>query len=99
MGIEEAMANDLAYDLSGSPVLTLGSAAAVGQCCCAVFEKAGANLEVALFGVAEFLSSPSGSQPFTFAFDEHSEFESHLVVFVQSQGAALSHEREQLGVV
>jgi hypothetical protein len=92
LGIEEAMANDLANDFVGAAGGTLGAAFVAVQGQGAAVGEGLAELEVALFAEAEFAGGLDGAKAFARAFEEHGEFAGDFVVGRHGQGAGGADE-------
>jgi hypothetical protein len=98
VGVEEAIANDLADDFVGTAVEAFGAAflafqgggAAVGECL--------AELEVALLTEAELARGGGGAEALALAFDEHGEFAGDLVVGAEGEGAGGADEELTLEI-
>jgi len=80
VGIQKAVPNHLANDLRRAPVVRLGATFLTLQGGGALRGKERAELEVALFAVAEFLGSQKRSQSFALALNEHQKLGCQLVV-------------------
>jgi hypothetical protein len=71
VGIQEAVADDLAYNFIGAAVIGFGSRGFAVQSQCALLFKQVEQLEIAGFGVAEFGGGGRGAQALTLALEEH----------------------------
>lgn len=96
--VEEAVADDLADDLIGAAVVGPGSALVIGQCGNPVLGQGVAELEIALFAVAEGRGGSDGALTEAIAGEEHGEFVEGLVVGGDVQGAVGAAEETSLGV-
>jgi len=72
--IQEAIADHLPDQFVGTAVIGLGTAGEVLKAEGTLFAEAGAQLEVALFGVVVLAGGGGGTQAVAFAFQEHGEF-------------------------
>ena len=80
IGIEEAMANDLSFDLIGANGVGLGAAFLSLEGHGAPFLKEIKQLIISLSGEAVFLGRPGGPETFALAFEEHEQTRSNFVV-------------------
>lgn len=78
--IQEAMADDLADDFVGAPVIGLGAGGFTVQSQGAVFFEQMEQLEIAGFGIAEFFGGLGGTGAFALAFEEHGQLEGEFIV-------------------
>jgi len=79
LGVEEAVADDLAHGLVGVAGGAFGAAAVVLQGRGAVGEEGAADLEVTLLAEAKLLGGGEGSESLALALDEHGEVAGDLV--------------------
>ena len=98
VGVEEAVADGLANGFLGTAVVPAGAGGVVDQGGGAPQGEGGAELEVALFGVAEGPGGPGGAQAEALAGDEHGELAADLVVGVKRQGALRAEQSAELAV-
>jgi hypothetical protein len=84
VGIEEALANDLANRFIGTTGTGLGSAFVAQEGDGTALEVSGAELEITLLAEAEFGGSRLGAKSFEFAFQEHEEFVGDFVILRDS---------------
>ena len=73
VGIEEAVANDLANDLVGADIVAFGAWLIAKESWATLFTKEFEQLEISLFAEAELLGRVGGTGPLALAFDEHGE--------------------------
>jgi hypothetical protein len=73
VGIEEAVANDLALDLVGADIVVFGAGLVALESCATLFTIEFEQLKISLFAEAELLGGLGGTEPFALAFDEHGE--------------------------
>jgi hypothetical protein len=73
VGIEEAVANDLANDLVGANIVSFGPRLLAKESCAALFTKEFEQLEISLLAEAELFGCLGGTGPLALAFDEHGE--------------------------
>jgi len=73
VGIEEAVANDLANDLVGADIVAFGAWLMAQESWATLFTKEFEHLEISLFAEAELLGRFGGSGSLTLAFDEHGD--------------------------
>ena len=78
--IEKSVANNLADDLLGAPVLGFGTASLAFESGRAALLQSAAKLEIAWFGKAELARGGQGAQFGAFAFVDHRQFEGDLIV-------------------
>ena len=90
--IQEAVPDDLADDLVGSTIIGFGASGFAEQSDGALLQKAMAQLEIALLGIAEFASRRQGAQAVAVALEEHREFEGDFVIGQHRQGAGGARE-------
>jgi hypothetical protein len=81
VGVQKAIADDLAYNLRGSAVVTFGSGFVAFESIGPMVFKLLQDLVVALSGEAKLLGRLGGAQAFTLAFKEHGELESDFIIF------------------
>ena len=99
LGIQEAVANDLANDLVGAAVVGFGAGGFALQRERSVFSEEVEQLEVALSAIAELSGSLGRAEAFALAFEEHGQFESDLIVGGHEEGTGGSREgRLLLGI-
>jgi hypothetical protein len=92
--MKEAMADDLPHHLLGSPRGSLGAAFAFHQGGGTFLEVGGAELVVALPGVAKLGRRRTGADFSNLAFDEHEELEGGRIIGSHGQGAARANDLE-----
>ena len=92
VGVEEAMADDLADDFVGATVETFGAAFLAQQSGAAAVGERLAELEIALFTEAELACGGGGTEALALAFDEHGEFVGDLVVGAEGERAGGTDE-------
>src|SRR5216683_608209 len=92
VGVEEAVADDLADDFVGAAVEAFGAAFLAEQGGGAAVGERLAELEVALFTEAELARGGGGAEALALAFDEHGEFAGDLVVWAEGEGAGGADE-------
>jgi hypothetical protein len=73
VGIEEAVANDLANDLVGANIVSFGPRLLTKEPCAALLTKEFEQLEISLFTEAELFRCLDSTGPLALAFDEHGE--------------------------
>jgi hypothetical protein len=73
VGIEEAVANDLANDFVGADIVVFGARLVAKESWATLFTKELEQLEISLFAEAELFGRFGGSGPHTLAIDEHEE--------------------------
>jgi hypothetical protein len=71
--IEEAVANDLAFDFVGADIVVFGAGLVALESGASVFAVEFEQLKISLFAEVELLSSLGGAEPFALAFDEHGQ--------------------------
>ena len=98
VGVEEAVADGLANGFLGTAVVPAGAGGVVDQGGGAPQGEGGAELEVALFGVAEGPGGLAGAQAEALAGDEHGELAGDLVVGGERQGAGGAEQLAELAV-
>src|SRR5216683_2622456 len=98
VGVEEAVADDLADDFVGAAVATFGAAFLAEQGGAAAVGERLAELEVALLREAELACGGGGAEALAFAFDEHGEFAGDLVVGAEGEGAGGADEEQLLEI-
>ena len=92
VGVEEAVADDLADDFIGAAVEAFGAAFLAEQGGGAAVGERLAELEVALLAQAELACGGGGAEALALAFDEHREFAGDLVVGPEGAGAGGADE-------
>jgi hypothetical protein len=85
VGVEKAVADNLAYDLLGSAVVAFGPGFVAFEAVGPMVFKLLQDLVIALSGVAKLLGRLGGTQAFTLAFHEHGKFESDFIIFLDRQ--------------
>src|SRR5207248_665539 len=98
VGVEEAVANDLADGFVGAAGGAFGAAALALQGGGAVGEKGAAELEVALLAEAELLSGGVGAEALALALDEHKELACDLVGGGDGERTGGADELLELGI-
>ena len=73
VGIEEAVANNLANDLVGADIVALGTWLVAKESWATVFTIEFEQLKISLFAEADFLGRLGGAGALALAFDEHGE--------------------------
>jgi len=73
VGIEEALADDLANDLVGADIVVLGAGLVALESCTSLFTVEFEQLKISLFAEVELLGSLNGAEPFALAFEEHGQ--------------------------
>jgi hypothetical protein len=73
VGIEEAVADDLALDLVGADIVVFGAGFVALQSCTSMLTIEFEQLKISLFAEAELLGGIGGTESFALAFDEHGE--------------------------
>ena len=73
VGIEEAVANDLANDLVGADIVAFGAWFVAKESWAALFTIEFEQLKISLFAEAELLGCLGGTDSLALAFDEHGE--------------------------
>jgi hypothetical protein len=73
VGVEEAVADDLALDLVGADIVVLGAGFVGLQSRASMLTIEFEQLKISLFAEAELLGGLGGTEPFALAFDEHGE--------------------------
>jgi hypothetical protein len=73
VGIEEAVADDLANDLVGADIVAFGAGLVALESCTSVFTVEFEQLKISLFAEVELLGGLGGAEPFALAFDEHGQ--------------------------
>jgi hypothetical protein len=73
VGVEEAVADDLALDLVGADIVVLGAGFVALQSRASMLTIEFEQLKISLFAEAELLGGLGGTEPFALAFDEHGE--------------------------
>jgi hypothetical protein len=85
VGIEKAIADNLAYDLLGSAVMTFGPGFVAFESLGPQVFKLLQDLVIALSGVAKLFGRFAGAQAFTLAFHKHGKLESDFIIFPDGQ--------------
>jgi hypothetical protein len=85
VGIEKAIADNLAYDLLGSAVVAFGPGFVAFEPLGSMVFKLLQDLVIALSGVAKLFGCLGGAQAFTLAFHKHGKLESHFIIFPDGQ--------------
>jgi hypothetical protein len=85
VGVEKAIADNLADDLMGSAVMTFGSGFVALEPLGSIIFELFQDLVISLSGVAKLFGRLGGAQAFTLAFHEHGEFESDFIIFPDGQ--------------
>jgi hypothetical protein len=85
VGVEKAIADNLAYDLLGSAVVAFGSGFVAFEPLGPMVFKLLQDLVIALSAVAKLFSRLGGAQAFTLAFHEHGKLESDFIIFPDGQ--------------
>ena len=98
LGIEEAMADDLADDFVGAAVIALGTAFFAFQGGGPALAIGLAELEVPLFTEAEVAGGLEGPAAVAFAVNEHGEFAGDFVVGADGKLARGTQELRLLGI-
>jgi hypothetical protein len=73
VGVEEAVADDLAFDLVGTDIVVFGTGFVALQSRASMLTIEFEQLKISLFAEAELVGGLSGAEPFALAFDEHDE--------------------------
>jgi hypothetical protein len=73
VGIEEAVANDLANDLVGANIVSFGPRLLAKEPWASLFTKESEQLEISLLAETELFGGLGGTGPLALAFDEHGE--------------------------
>ena len=98
VGVKEAVPNGLADDFIGATVGPRGPRDVVDQGGGTLLAKGVAELEVALFAVAEGLGGLDGTQAKALAGDEHGEFAGDFVVGRRGQSAGWANQLALLAI-
>jgi hypothetical protein len=98
VGVEKAVADDLANDLSGAAGATFRTRLAGCQGAGAANSEGLAELEVALFAEVVLGRGLKGAEPQTLRLDDHEELAGDLVVFRDEQRAGGADQKGLLGV-
>lgn len=86
VGIQEAVTDDLADEFLGAPIIGFGASLGAQEALSALGQKAGPELEVTLTAEAKLLCGAVDAVRSTFAFDEHGELTSDLVICGDGEG-------------
>jgi hypothetical protein len=78
--VGEAVANDLADEFLGAPVIGFGAAFSAEEGRATFLEKEGAELEVTLTAIAEFGGGMINTLGAAFTLDEHGKFAGDFIV-------------------
>jgi hypothetical protein len=73
VGIEEAVADDLANDLVGADIVVFGAGLVALESSASLFTIEFEQLKISLFAELEFLGGLGSAKPFALAFDEHGQ--------------------------
>jgi len=73
IGIEEAVADDLAHDLVGANIVPFGPGLVGLKSCASVFTIEFEQLKISLFREVKLLGGLGGAESFALAFDEHGQ--------------------------
>ena len=73
VGIEEAVADDLANDLVGADIVAFGAGLVALESCASLFTIEFEQLKISRFAELELLGGLGSAEPFTLAFDEHGQ--------------------------
>jgi hypothetical protein len=73
VGIEEAVADDLANEFVGADIVAFGAGLVALESCTSMFMIEFEQLKISLLAEAEFLSGPGGAEAFALAFNEHGQ--------------------------
>ena len=73
IGIEEAVADDLANDLVGADIVVFGAGLVALESCASMFTIEFEQLKISLLAEVELLSGLGGTEPFALAFNEHGQ--------------------------
>jgi hypothetical protein len=92
LGVEEAVANDLADDFVGTAVVGFGAAFLAEQGLSALGLEEVSELEVALLGEAVLGGGLGGPEPLAIALHEHGQLAGDFVVFGDGEGAGVADE-------
>jgi hypothetical protein len=93
VGVEKAIADNLAYDLLGSAVGALGPGFVAFESLGPMVFKQLQELVIALSSVAKLFGRFAGAQAFTLAFHEHGKLESDFIIFPDGQRSCWAIER------
>jgi hypothetical protein len=93
IGVEKAIANNLADDLVSSTVMTFRPGFVAFEPLGPIFFELFQDLVISLSGVAKLFGCVGGSQAFTLAFHEHGKLESDFIIFPDGQRSCWSMER------
>ena len=85
VGVEKAIADNLAYDLVGSAVMTFGPGFAAFEPLGPIIFELFQDLVISLSGVAKLFGRFGGAQAFTLAFHEHGKLKSDFIIFLDGQ--------------
>jgi len=81
VGVEKAIADNLADDLLGSAVVAFGPGLVAFEPLGPMVFELLQDLVIALSGVAKLFGRLGGAQAFTLAFHEHGKLESDFIIF------------------
>ena len=73
VGIEEALADDLANDLVGADIVAFGAGLMALESCASLFTIEFEQLKISLLAEIVLLGGLGGAEPFALAFDEHGQ--------------------------
>jgi hypothetical protein len=73
VGVEEAVADDLALDLVGADIVVFGAGLVALQSRASMLTIEFEQLKIPLFAEAKLVGGFGGAEPFALAFDEHGE--------------------------
>jgi hypothetical protein len=73
VGIEEAVADDLAFDFVGTDIVVFRAGLVALESGASVFTVEFEQLKISLFAEIELLGSLGGAEPLALAFDEHGQ--------------------------
>ena len=73
VGIEEAVADDLANEFVGADIVAFGAGLVALESCASMFTIEFEQLKISLLGEVELGSGPSGTEPFALAFNDHGQ--------------------------
>jgi hypothetical protein len=90
--IQEPVANDLADEFLGTPVVGFGASFGAEEGLAALFKKESPELEVTLTAETEFGRGAVNAFSAAFTLDEHGEFEGDFVVIGNGQGTEIALE-------
>jgi hypothetical protein len=73
VGIEETVADNLAFDLVGTDIVVFGAGFVALESCAPMFTKEFEQLKISLLAEAELVGGFGSTESFALAFDEHGE--------------------------